>query len=290
MNLALIVNPAAGRGRGRKAYPVIARHLERLGHAHQAFFSRGPGHVTELAREVSSLGADAVVACGGDGTFHEMINGLDGHRGTVGLIPCGTGDDLAAGIGIPRDWWEACRLLDGGRSRRLDLARAGERVYACIAGAGFDAMVARRANKKTRILRGGGIYIWSVVRTLAGFRPVELAVEGDGLAWSGLAMFAVVANAPAYGGGMRIAPMALMDDGLLDLIVVEAIPRLELLRVFPRVFSGSHMSHPAVRHYRSARIRLSSPDGLELFADGEYVARLPLTIEVLPGALTVLAP
>lgn len=290
MNLTLIVNPAAGRGKGEKAHPGIARHMERLGLNFRTLFSEGPGHIEELARDSAAKGSDAVVACGGDGTFHEVINGLDGHGIPVGIIPCGTGDDLAFNLGIPFDYFEACRTLAEGTVRRVDLARAGERVYACIAGAGFDSMVNRAANEGARFLKGTSVYVYSMLKTLISFKPLEMSIEADDFHYTGRVMFVVAANSMSYGGRMKIAPMAAMDDGYLDLIIVEEISKFELLRVFPRVFSGKHVDHPCIRHHRTKSLKLSSPRSLELFSDGEYVQDLPVKIEVLPKALPIIVP
>lgn len=290
MNLTLIVNPAAGRGKGQRAHPDVLRQLDDLGLDFQAVFSEGPGHIEELAREAFDNGSDAVVGCGGDGTFHEIINGLDGHKIPVGIIPCGTGDDLAANLGIPKEHSEACRVLADGRVKKIDLARVEDRFYACIAGAGFDSMVNRAANANSRYLRGTSVYVFSVLKTLAGFKPVEMNIQSPDFSYSGRVMFAVAANAASYGGGMKIAPMARMDDGMLDVIIIEEIPKLELLRVFPQVFSGRHMDHPKVLHYRTRKLRISSPQSLELFSDGEYTHNLPVSIEVADRIMPVIVP
>jgi YegS/Rv2252/BmrU family lipid kinase len=290
MQATLIVNPAAGRGKGKKAYPAIAGDLDKLPLEFHTVFSEGPGHIVELAREACRDGSDTVVACGGDGTVHEVINGLDRHPARLGIIPCGTGDDLAINMGIPTDLTMACRNLISGKEKSFDLARAGNEVYACIAGTGFDSMVNRVANEGVRFLRGTSVYIYSVLKTLASFKPLEMIIRADDFLFEGRVMFVVAANASSYGGGMKIAPMARMDDGLLDLVIVEEMPRTEMLRSFPRVFSGKHFPHPRIKHLTTTKVELHSNQPLELFADGEFIQPLPVSLEVLPGALPVIIP
>jgi len=290
MEATLIVNPAAGRGKGKKAYPAIAENLDKLPLEFNTVFSEGPGHMVELAREASRSGSETVVACGGDGTVHEVINGLDSHPARLGIIPCGTGDDLAINMGIPTDLHLACRNLVSGREKSFDLARAGKEVYACIAGTGFDSMVSRVANEGVRLLRGTSVYIYSVLKTLASFKPLEMTIRADDFLFEGRVMFVVAANAPSYGGGMRIAPMARMDDGLLNLVIIEEMSRGEMLRSFPSVFSGKHFPHPRIRHLTTTRVDFSSTEPLELFADGEFIQPLPASLEILPGALPVIIP
>ncbi len=290
MSVTVIVNPTAGRGKARRIFPSVARSLEKLGVEFQAVFTEGPGHAVELTREAIRAGSRVVAACGGDGTVQEVINGLNGSPAVIGFIPCGTGDDLAVNLGIPNEPHQACSTLAEGTVRHIDLARVGTTVYACVAGAGFDSMVNRAANSGVRFLRGTSVYIWSVLKTLAAFKPLEMTVETDGAVWTGRAMFVVAANAASYGGGMKIAPHARMDDGLLDVVIIEELSKVELLRVFPKVFSGSHITHPRVKSLRARKVSLASPRRLELFGDGEYITDLPVTIEVLPAALPVLVP
>jgi len=273
VRLTLIVNPIAGRGKARRVFPSVARCLDRHRVDFRTLFTEGPGHATELARGASSDGSDAVVACGGDGTLHEVINGRLGD-GPVGIIPCGSGDDLAVNAGIPRD---PRRPAGPGRGEGAAVRPRPDRRP------GLRLHRRRRlrldghpgGEPPDRLLRGRAVYLSALVRTLARFRPVELRLEGDGFAWQGRAMFAVAANAPSYGAGMRIAPLARMDDGLLDVVVVEEMPKAELLRVFPRVYSGRHLQHPRLRHFRTRRVRIASSQPLDLYADGEYGRPLP---------------
>jgi diacylglycerol kinase (ATP) len=290
MKLTVLINPAAGRGRAKKAFPAIAREMKNLSLDFEHRFSAGPGHIEELTREAVGRGSDLVVACGGDGTIHEVINGVGGRPATVGIIPCGTGDDLAKNLGIPRDIPGACRSLAAGFVKRFDMIRAGKKVYACVAGAGFDSMVNKTANEGVRFLKGTSVYIYSVFRTLYAFKPLEMSLCGDDFSYDGKVMFVVAANATSYGGGMKVTPMAVMDDGLMDVLIIKEMSRFQVLNLFPKVFSGKHYPHPKIEHHRTSTLTISSPEPLELFGDGEYIQALPVKLEVIPGALPVVVP
>jgi diacylglycerol kinase (ATP) len=182
----------------------------------------------------------------------------------------------------------AADLLPTLPRRRIDLARAGEYVYVDIAGVGFDSEVNRLANRTTW-LPGKARYAWAVIAQLALRRPARFMVELDGQRHEADAWFVAVANGRSYGAGVRIAPAALMDDGLLDVVVVADLPRLDLLRTFPKTFSGRHVDHPGVTIYKAAKVRIEADPVQWVFADGEEVGQLPLVFESVPGAISVLA-
>jgi len=240
-----------------------------------------------------AAGHDVVIAVGGDGTVGACAAGIAAAeppvRAALGIIPSGGGNDTAGALGLPvRDPLAAADLLPELPRRRIDLARAGEFVYVDIAGVGFDSEVNRLANRTTW-LPGKARYAWAVVAQLALCRPAHFMVELDGLRHEADAWFVAVANGRSYGAGIRIAPSACMDDGLLDVVVVADMPRLELLRTFPKTFSGRHVDHPGVTIYRAAKVRIEADPTQWVFADGEEVGQLPLVFESIPGAVDVLA-
>lgn len=287
--LNVLVNPAAGRGRAARLLPRIARRLAGLRLRFEPHISEGPGHLAEIARDLGADGGPLVV-CGGDGSVNEVLNGIDGSGATIGLIPCGSGNDLARNLGIPRDPEAACTVLAAGRVRTLDAVDAGGRRYLGVGGAGFDAEVNRRANaaRSSRLTRM--VYAVEVLSTLASYRARSYRVVADGRTWEGRAMFVAVANAPCYGGGMRISPGSVMDDGRLEVCIVEAMGRLGLLGNFPRVFAGRHVGHPRFRVLPAARVRIESDRPGDFYADGEPQGSLPLEVALLPRAVRVLAP
>jgi diacylglycerol kinase (ATP) len=271
----------------------LARALEvlrRAGVEPDVRESRDSRHLLELARQARDERPDLVVSAGGDGTHHYVLNALWGGEVPLGLLSLGSGNDLAHGLGVPVEPRDAAQTLLEGQARQIDLARVGSKVYACIAGAGFDAVVTRFANEQVRWVRGSPAYAWAILRCLKFFRPHRLELRSDGGNFSGDVIFVTIANSVAYGGGVRMAPRARLDDGLLDVCIVPEMGKFELLRWVPRAYRGEHLAHPRIRYFQARKISLESPSRLELFGDGEFIQELPVTIEVVPRALRVIVP
>ena len=181
-------------------------------------------------------------------------------------------------------------MLRAGHVRRVDLGRAGNTVYGCIAGAGFDSVVTRYANDRVHRLRGSWAYAWSILRCLKAYRPEPLKVVSDVQEFVGEVIFAVVGNNVSYGGGIYLTPRAKLDDGLLDVCIVPYMGILEFLSWVPRAYRGEHLKHPRIIYFQAHRVSLSATSRLELFGDGEFVQELPVTIEIIPRALPVIVP
>ncbi len=286
--LRFLVNPSSGRGAG-------ARHLDRLRILASRYgaglaVSRTASDLPMQAYRAAQDGVERLIVVGGDGTMHFALQGLAGSDCALGVVPLGSGNDLAGSLGVPAKLDEAVERAISGPIRRIDLIRVGPIVSVSYLGVGFDSEVTRTANQ-VRHLRGPLIYVWSVIKTLATFKAPHLRVEHDGGVFEGKAMFAVAANLPRFGGGMKIAPDARFDDGLLDLVIVREVSRLGLLRVFPKVYPGKHVGHPAVEILRTRRAVLSIDRPLYLYGGGEPVRPMApgdrVELEVLPGALAV---
>lgn len=233
-----------------------------------------------------------IVAVGGDGTFHEVVNGVTGEdgrpRAAAGAVMTGRGRDACRNLGLPRDPLAAARRLVEGHEVRRDLGLArwpgGRRYFVNAAGAGFDAMVAARAARPG----GGGTvpYLRAVIESLRAYRPVEIAVESEGAGdWRGLAAGVVVSNGAHFGGGMRIAPGADPADGALDLVLLGALGRAELVAWLPTIYWGGHLRNAKVTVTRVGRARISGPASLLVELDGEVCGATPLEVSVCPGAL-----
>src|SRR4051812_31907928 len=246
------------------------------------------------AGEAVSDGVDTVVVVGGDGMVHLGVNLCAGTTSRLAVVAAGTGNDFARNLGLPvRDARAAVALLTEGRTREVDLGRvthgvAGEKWFGGVLGAGFAAVVNARAQRMTWP-RGQMRYTLAVMRELPVFRPIPYAVELDGHRLETRAMLVAVANTTSFGGGMRVCPDADVTDGYLDVMIVRALSIPAFLRVFPKVYSGSHTTHPAVEIHRVRRVRLEA-QGIRSQADGESFAELPIDAEVVPGALRVLTP
>jgi diacylglycerol kinase (ATP) len=297
--IAFAANPRSGAGRGRRAAEVA---LPILAGAADVEDVTGPDSAATACALAHALraGVDAVVVGGGDGMVNLAVNAVAGTGTPLGIVAAGTGNDIARELGLPLAVHDAAaavlRALDDGSRRSVDAARCrldggGVRWFAGVLAAGFDAVVNERANGWTWP-RGHAKYILAVARELPVFTERSYVLDVDGRVHRRQAMLVAVANAPAYGGGMRISPRSRMDDGLLDVVVVGPVSRREFVRIFHTVFSGRHIDHPGVTLYRGACVRVESlPDqkGIVGYADGERFGPLPLTCEAVPGALTLLA-
>ena len=290
MRFTILVNPNAGRGKARWVLREALEVMRRKSIVADVQESRDAQHLLALARQAAADKPDAVVSLGGDGTQHYVLNGIMGSEIPLAVIPCGSGNDLAKGLGIPLQARAAAEVLCAGSTRRLDLGRAGNAVFSCIAGAGFDSVVTRYANERVRWLKGSLAYAWSILRSLKNYRPEPLAIVSDVQRYSGEVIFAVVGNNVSYGGGIHLTPHAQLDDGLLDVCIVPYLGKWELLRWVPSAYRGLHLRHPRIIYFQARKISFRSTSRLELFGDGEFLQELPATMEVVPRALSVIVP
>src|SRR5579872_6180322 len=250
----------------------------------------GPGSATRIAAEAAASGADIVAAAGGDGTLNEVLNGVAGSRSALALLPMGTGNDFARTVGLYGRLPLAVQTLFDGDARPIDAGHVAGRWFLNVAGCGFDAAVAERANRGPRWLSGAPAYIAAVIATIARFRPAGLRLTLDGETRELRAMLCSVANARFYGGGMRIAPDARLDDGLFDVCLLAEAGVLEFLTPFPRVFRGTHTAHPKVAMLRARQVGIESDRPLPLLIDGEVIGTTPAEFSLEPYAVRFLFP
>jgi diacylglycerol kinase (ATP) len=240
-----------------------------------------------LARSAVTDGVDTLVAVGGDGLVHVAQQAVVGTDVRLGIVPCGTGNDAARALGLPLgDPAAAVDVVLAERTRVVDLGRVGERTFLAVLSSGFDSRVNERANRMTWV-RGPGRYRVAMLAELGVFRPVPYRIELDGERLEVEAMLVAVGNGPSYGGGMRVCPAAALDDGLLEVTVVLPLAIAPFLRLFPSVYRGDHVRSAAVLTRQAQRVSLAA-EGMTAYADGEPVGPLPVTVDVLPAALTVL--
>ncbi|MFK4088844.1 diacylglycerol/lipid kinase family protein [Kribbella sp. NPDC020789] len=286
--IALVVNPTSGRGLGARVAPVVQARLEAAGLTVDSYRTTCADDVGRISAEVVASGADAVALIGGDGTIHLGAQVLARSGMPFGVIPAGTGNDFARGLGVPlKDPAAAADLIVAGRTRTVDLAVAkGEFITTVVAG-GFDSLVNRRANAMTWP-KGNARYTVATLAELRTFTPLEYVVTIDDEVIETRAMLVAVGTGPTYGGGLQICAGADIADGLLDITIIQPVSRLTLLQMFPKLGKGTHLGHPAVRTYRGRSVRLESP-GITAYGDGEPLGPLPVEVTIEPGALTVLA-
>jgi diacylglycerol kinase (ATP) len=296
----LVVNPVAGRGRSLRALQAATASLDAAGATYEVSESASVDHAREIAARAAGLG-QVVVAVGGDGTAGPMAAAAAGAGASFGIIPAGNGNDFARCLGIPFDAAAAGRALATGRERKVDLIAVGApgQAEAVVAGsvyAGVPSVAGEIANR-TRWLRGPAVYPAAALRALAGWSPAAFRVEVGGVERSVPGYAVVVANSAYFGAGMKVAPSAELDDGLLDVLVMRHAPRLAFLRVLLRIRSGTHLGLPQISHERGREVTVTVDRDLPAAADGDTLpwaaplrAGTTLSIRALPGALRVLVP
>ena len=287
--VALLTNPTAGRGKGVRAGAVALQRLRAAGLVVRSLVGRTSDESLDLARQAVSEGTDALVVCGGDGMVNLGIQAVATTTTPLGIIAAGTGNDIARYFDLPRkDPVAAAQRIVDGRRRTIDLVRVGgNRYFATVMAAGFDAVVNERANKMTWP-KGQMRYNLATLAELRTFQPLPYTLDLDGRSIHLEAMLVAVGNGPSFGGGLRIAEGAKLDDGLLDVVIIKPIGKVELVRTYPKLFRGTHVTHPQYEHHLARTVTVAAP-GIVGYADGERFGPLPLTMECVPGALSVLS-
>jgi YegS/Rv2252/BmrU family lipid kinase len=288
--LALIVNPSAAGGRAERALPEVERALRTHGLEHHAERTRSLEHARELARAAAQAG-EVAVAFGGDGLIGAVAGALANTDAVLGILPGGRGNDLARVLGIPFDPVAACAVLATGVVRALDLGEAADHMFVSIASCGFDSDANRIAND-ARLVRGNLVYAYGAIRALIGWRPATFTLTLDGDRTETVTGYSVGAcNSKAYGGGMYAAPNAELDDGLLDIVTLGDMSKWRFLTsLLPKVFKGTHVHEPEVTVTRAAQVTIAADRPFALYADGDPIAELPVTIRALPCALRMIVP
>ena len=292
----VILNPAAGRGAAARVRAVVEREMAKAGAAFTLVETTRRGHAAGLAEAAARGGWPAVVAVGGDGTVHEVVNGLmraaDGGASVpLGIVGVGSGNDFARLAGVPQDAAAAVRGMTAAEPRAVDVGRVGTEWFTNGVGIGLDAQVAIQVDRRRRF-RGLAMYLHALAGVLRSFHPPHMTVELDGERVSeGPMTLVTVGNGGRHGGGFWICPDARIDDGVLDVCTCTALGTLGILRFLPQVMRGTHTGASCVRMLRGTRVRVTSPDPLPVHADGEVIAddAHELVIELFPGRLRVLA-
>jgi YegS/Rv2252/BmrU family lipid kinase len=300
--ICLIVNPAAGGGKAGRVLADVLAALDGHGLRVRGELTRDLDHARELARS-AALAGETVVCLSGDGLVGAVADVLrEIPDSLLGVLPGGRGNDLARVLGIPADPLEACAIVAGGFSRKLDLGEVGPRAgaplgapgqaFVGIASVGFDSEANRFANEAPAWL-GGLVYAYGALRAILSWRPAHFEIELDppGERHRFLAYTVGACNSKTYGGGMRAAPDALLDDGLLDVVVLESVSKLAFLtKILPKVFSGAHVREPSVRVFRARELSVAADRPFTMYADGDPIGDLPLRVRALGGAVRVLVP
>lgn len=291
----VIVNPVAGGGCALRAEPLVASYLAAQGRNVQFVHSSSSEDVREQAANAAASGYRYVVALGGDGAFHHVIDGVYGTDSVAGIFPAGNGNDIARDLGIPGDPVSAANTFLHSMPRAVDLVRVrfneGRTVHFIGAGGmGLDAEAAHLANTRFQKWPGVTRYLAGTLLTFFCEPPLELRAEMDGLRWAGRALFAAVANATSYGSGVRIAPGAKMDDGWLEVVLVGEVEWARLFEALPILLTTGNLHFEEVERFRCRRVRLEAERPAKVHGDGELLGESPAEFEVIPGAVRVMAP
>ena len=295
-SIALIVNPTAGRGRAGRRLPRIRELIEAAGVETLLYESRGVGDLEAQVRELLRGGARRLIVAGGDGSVHEAVNGImaAGGGAALGVVPTGTGNDFAKAAQIPLDWEAATTLLarriaDDASPRSIDVGRMNDRYFANGAGIGLDAKVTRIA-RSYHLPIGDFVYLIAIFRAMVdGIATPEIEIRADEFEWDGPLTLASVSNGPWIGGMFHIAPMAINDDGLLELLIAAPVTRRRITRLLPLLMRGTHLAERDITHVSVRRLQVRAFAPVPSHLDGEVQAmQTAFDIEVLPGALKLL--
>ncbi len=286
--MKVIANPSAGFGRGRRCIRKLRRRADEF--KVEVMETTGPGHATELARNSISSGVRRLAVMGGDGTISEVANAAAGSLSELAILSVGTGNDIARSLGLPFNDLEASlAVAQNGKAEEIDVGVSGGRHFVSVLGVGFAAQVAAESNR-LKWLKGHLSFAVAIYKALWKMQPVPLEIELDDRSLSVDCTSILILNTPFTGGGLKLAPDADMSDGLFDVVVIDAIGRLNLMGSLPRVYWGSHLSHPSFSLFRSSSVRIRSQEPAGKMFDGDVRGETPVQAQILPGALKVVHP
>jgi diacylglycerol kinase (ATP) len=296
----VIVNPAAGANSTHRKWPGIRSCLKSIGMSFDYQFTEGKGHGIELAKAAAGEGYRYLVAVGGDGTVHEVANGIlqtpNAVQTSLGVVCTGTGSDLSRSIGIPQHYNHSCSwltssrrlVIDVGSVQYQDKGRQLQRFFVNSAGIGIDATVVAATEKLPKYFGGTLPYLVGLVRSFIGYHNKQVTFRiGTKTLEKARIMSMVIANGKYFGGGMQIAPGAKLNDGLFDIVIIKDFSKMELVRNISKVYKGTHLSHPKIRLEKDIRVTIESTQKFLLHADGEILGEGPVSFSLLPGALSL---
>lgn len=300
----VIVNPASANRATAKEWPQFEKTLKAAGYEFETAYTEGPGHASELAAAALEAGFKTIMSVGGDGTMNEVANGFfrDGkpiaEDARLVVFSRGTGCDFIRTLGIKKGIEDLLAVLSRNEAKKVDAGRvefmtaSGEKItryFLNVADIGIGAETANRVNKHSKRLKGFMSFLLGAVTTVILYRNKDFEVVIDDAAVLNARMNSViVANGRFFGGGMKVAPLALIDDGLFDIIILEDLSKAEFIKSFPLVYEGKHLSHPKVKHYRGRKVKVSSGGKGLIEVDGEIPGIDDAVFELVPGALNVL--
>jgi YegS/Rv2252/BmrU family lipid kinase len=294
----VIVNPVAGAYSTRRKWPHISTRLRDIGLSFDHEYTEGVGHATEIARAAANEGYQNIVAVGGDGTVHEVANGILSSNSTeipLGVISTGTGSDFIRSVGLPRNYNSACSRLIGQRRLVIDVGvveyqckgQTLRRFFVNAAGVGFDASVVETTERFPKYLGGTIPYLTGLIRTLFGYRNKSVVLRVGNKVEAIRVLSVVISNGSYFGGGMHVAPEAKLNDNLLDVVVLGDVDKFDLLKSLPMLYKGTHGKHPKVSMRKASTITVESAERVLVHADGELLGTCPASFWLMPAALSI---
>jgi diacylglycerol kinase (ATP) len=284
----LIVNPIAGGGRAKALIPKVENIFRQAGAEFEIYTTKGPEDAIEAAAVAAREGFEIIVAVGGDGTLNEVLNGIVGTEAVLAALHGGKGNDFATSVHMPRDVDSACRALLRAEIKAIDLGKVMGRYFINSVGVGFDAAVAMRVNRGVKPFTGVSAYVYAFLLTLSAYEPVEMEIDLGKGPMTGKPLLVAVGIGQAYGGGMKILPDAVQDDGLFDVCIMETMDSLSLLYHFPKVFSGTLKNLEQAAMHRTSEVKLSLSEARPLHLEGEVLVGDYMHFTLEPKGMKVL--
>lgn len=282
--LQVLINPIAGNGRAQRIGAQILRVLSEKNIQHDSCTTEYAGHATLLARRAAEAGADSVLAVGGDGTVLETSRGLLGTEAALGIIPAGTGNDMVKTLGVPQKPMEALEHILSHPPRRMDAGTVNGELFLNACGTGFDVCVLNYAQRAKKYVQGLLPYLWGVLRALFSFRSIDACIQTAETTLRKPLLVFSIANGRFIGGGIQIAPLACPDDGKLDMLTIDAMPRWRMPLQLVKLLTGKVLSIPGAVHGRVERVCIRA-ENMRVNVDGEIVSLREAVFEILPEAL-----
>jgi diacylglycerol kinase (ATP) len=290
-DFVLITNPISGKGNAAAVAEQAFQRLTAEGCTGKIELTTRSGDANRIAQESIENGSHWIIACGGDGTVHEVVNAIGETPDVVlGVLPCGKGNDFAEAVKIPTKPVEAVEVLLEGAIRQVDLGKIGDHYFDTIVTCGYDAEVSRRVTEEGAPFSGTASYVYTAITTLFSYQSPDARLEGDFGSYEGKILLTATGITASYGGGMKIVPEAIIDDGLFDVCIIEPVPHRTVLRLLVTLFWGGHAGHRAVRMHRTKSLTIETDPPILLYADGERICYTPATVEIVERGLTVIAP
>ncbi len=293
MRIGLIVRPREGMSALEELRAAVST-MRASGHEVWPRLTFEDGDGVRLSRAAARAGADLVIAAGGDGTVNEVVNGLlevEGWPGRVGLVPTGTANDFAGSVGIPADLEGALEVALRGSPREVDVGRVNARYFVNVSTGGFGAAATEETGSETKRLLGPWAYVITGARQFSDLRPATVRLESaEGEAHAGEVLLFAVGNGKQTGGGTMLTPRAELADGLLDVLVVPGMPRLDFLALLPDLRAGTHLDRPDILYFRTRQLRVESDEELSVNADGEPLRGRRFDYGVEPRAIRLMTP